>query len=188
MSASSSLATSTPAIRSLWPPRYLVAACITMSAPSASGCVSTGEPTVESTASFAPAACAMAAVAAMSVMVHSGLAGVSTHTSLVWPGRMAACTTAGSAMSISSIFSPQWVAKFISQLRSDQYITLGASTWSPGLSAWNTAVAAAMPLANSKALVPFSSWHITASTWSKAGLSARAYTRPLRYWLSGSRR
>ena len=31
----------------------------------------------------------------------------------------------------------------------DQYMTVGASTWSPGASDWNTAVAAAMPEANS---------------------------------------
>ena len=73
-----------------------------------------------------------AAVAAMSVMVQSGLAGVSIQTSRVLPGRSAAATAAGSVMSISSTCRPQWVAKFISQLRSDQYITFGASTWSPG--------------------------------------------------------
>ncbi len=77
-------------------------------------------------------------------------------------------------MSTSSTFRPQWVAKFSSQLRSDQYITLGASTWSPGASAWNTAVAAAMPEANNMLSAPFSSWVITACAWSKAGLSARA--------------
>ena len=44
------------------------------------------------------------------VYKRQGLAGVSTHTSLVLPGWMAACTTAGSVMSISSIFSPHWVA------------------------------------------------------------------------------
>ena len=110
----------------------------------------------------------------MSVMVHSGFAGVSTHTSFVLPGRMAACTAAGSVMSINSTSRPQWVAKFISQLRSDQYITFGASTWSPGASAWNTAVAAAMPEANSAACAPCSSCAITASAWSNAGLSARA--------------
>ncbi len=77
-------------------------------------------------------------------------------------------------MSMSSTFRPQCVAKFISQLRSDQYITFGASTWSPGASAWNTAVAAAMPLANSAACAPCSSVAISCSAWSKAGLSARA--------------
>ncbi len=66
-------------------------------------------------------------------------------------------------MSISSTHRPQRVAKFISQLRSDQYITFGASTWSPGASAWNTAVAAAMPDANSAACAPCSSSAITRS-------------------------
>ena len=40
--------------------------------------------------------------------------------------------------------NPHCVAKFINQLRSDQYMTLGARMASPGASAWNTAVAAAM--------------------------------------------
>ncbi len=147
---------------------------MTMSAPCSIGRVSSGVATVLSTASKASASCAILATAAMSVIVHSGLAGVSTHTSFVLPGRMAAWTAALSAMSISSTCKPQCVAKFISQLRSDQYITFGASTWSPGASAWKTAVAAAMPLANSAAFSPCSSAAITLSAWSKAGLSARA--------------
>ena len=151
-----------------------MAACITRSAPKASGRVSKGVATVESTASKAPAAWAILAVAWMSVMVHSGLAGVSTQTNLVWPGRMAACTAAGLVMSISSTCRPHGVAKVSNQLRSDQYMTLGAKTWSPGARAWKTAVAAAMPLAKSKAWCPPSSALMTASAWSKAGLSARA--------------
>ena len=116
----------------------------------------------------------MAAMAAMSLTVHSGLAGVSSHTNLVLRGRIAACTAAGLLMSMSSICKPHCVAKFISQLRSDQYMTCGASTWSPGASDWNTAVAAAMPEAKSAACAPCSSRASTASAWSKAGLSARA--------------
>ena len=46
------------------------------------------------------------AVAAMSVTVQSGLAGVSIQTSFVVPGRSAACTAAGSVMSMSSTSSP----------------------------------------------------------------------------------
>ena len=60
-----------------------------------------------------------------------------------------------------------------SQLRSDQYITVGATTWSPGRSARNTAVAAAMPEANSSAAAPPSREASSASAWSKPGLSAR---------------
>ncbi len=79
-----------PAVRSECPFRYFVAECITRSAPRSSGCVSTGVAAVESTANRAPAACAISAVAAMSVIVHSGFAGVSTQTSLVDPARIAA--------------------------------------------------------------------------------------------------
>ena len=136
--------------------------------------MSTGVATVESTASVAPAACAIVAVASMSVTLQSGLAGVSTQTSFVLPGRIAARRAPGSVMSISSTSSPQRVAKVVSQLRSDQYMTCGASTWSPGSRAWNTAVAAAMPDAKSAAAWPRSSAQITASAWSNAGLSARA--------------
>ncbi len=59
--ASSRAPTSAPAIRSEWPLRYLVAECMTMSAPSSIGRVSTGVATVESTASSAPALCAISA-------------------------------------------------------------------------------------------------------------------------------
>ena len=77
-------------------------------------------------------------------------------------------------MSMNSTRKPQCVAKFTSQLRSDQYITFGATTWSPGASAWNTAVAAAMPEANSSDACPPSSAVSTASAWSNVGLLSRA--------------
>ena len=69
-------------------------------------------------------------------------------------------------MSTRSTFSPHSVAKPSSQLRSSQYITFGATMWSPGFSARNTAVAAAMPEANSAAAAPFSRLASTASAWS----------------------
>ena len=50
-----------------------------------------------STASRAPALCAIAAAAAISVMAQEGLAGVSIQTSRVRPGRMAAARAARSA-------------------------------------------------------------------------------------------
>ena len=58
-SAESSRVVSVPAITSEWPFRYFVAECMTMSAPSSSGRVSTGVAAVESTATAAPAACAI---------------------------------------------------------------------------------------------------------------------------------
>ena len=74
--------TMAPATTSEWPLRYFVAECRTRSAPSASGCVSTGVDTVESTARSAPPSWAMRAAAAMSVMVQRGLDGVSIQTRL----------------------------------------------------------------------------------------------------------
>ena len=99
-----------PATTSECPFRYLVAACMTRSAPSASGRVSTGVATVESTASRAPAQCAISATAAMSLISHKGLAGVSSQTSRVRPGRTAAATAARSVVSTSSTATPQRVA------------------------------------------------------------------------------
>jgi hypothetical protein len=49
------------------------------------------------------------------------------------------------------------MAKSTSQVRRAQYMTREATTWSPGSSAWNTAVAAAMPEANSRQSRPPSS-------------------------------
>ena len=83
-----------PAITRPWPSRYLVPECITMSAPSAIGCCSAGEQKQLSTASQAPAACAISASAAMSHTSVSGLVGDSANSSLVF-GRTASrhCAT-----------------------------------------------------------------------------------------------
>ena len=86
-SASSRAAQRAPAITSEWPFRYFVAECMTRSAPSAIGCVRTGVAHVESTATAAPASFATALAAAMSVMSHVGLAGVSIQTSRVGAAR-----------------------------------------------------------------------------------------------------
>src|SRR5690349_1836770 len=93
----------------------------------------------------------------MSETHHSGLAGVSSQIILVLPGLTAARTASTESASTNSTCSPQWVAKFSSQLRSDQYITVGAITWSPGASARKQAVAALMPEENTNAAAPFSS-------------------------------
>ena len=81
----------------------------------------------------------------MSVTAQVGLAGVSSQTSLVAPGRTAAAMASVRSASTNSTSRPHWVAKVASQLRSDQYITLGATTWSPGARARKQAVAALMP-------------------------------------------
>ena len=104
--ASSRAVASAPATTSECPLRYLVAECITMSAPRLSGWLKIGVATVESTASTAPAPRAIAATAVMSVMVHNGLAGVSIQTSLVSPAFMAARTAARSVVSTSVTRAP----------------------------------------------------------------------------------
>jgi len=68
-----------PPVTSLWPARNLVVECITRSAPSASGCCSTGVAKVLSQASSAPRARASSAAPAMSAMRSRGLEGVSIH-------------------------------------------------------------------------------------------------------------
>ncbi len=77
---------------------YLVSECTTKSAPSSRGRVAIGVAKVESTASNAAPSWAMRAAAAMSLSRTMGLAGVSSHTSLV-DGRMAAEILAGSEVS-----------------------------------------------------------------------------------------
>ena len=144
-----------------------------MSAPSASGRVSSGVGTVLSTASRAPQPRAISAMAARSVTHQVGLAGVSTQISLVLPGRTAARTLRASVMSTRSTATPQGCSQPASQLRSAQYITWGAITWSPGFSAWNTAVAAAMPEPNSIAALPPSSEASSASAGRWVGPTGR---------------
>ncbi len=70
-----------------WPFKNLVAECITISTPSEIGLRKTGVATVESTATWrAGRMCAISAIAAMSVTVQTGLAGVSVQISLVSAG------------------------------------------------------------------------------------------------------
>ena len=121
-------ATSAPATTSLWPFKYFVAECMTMSAPSSIGCVKTGVATVLSMARRAPAPWAISAAAAMSVIAHVGFAGLSIQISFVRPG----CTTAASASvalaSTKSTTTPRSAAELFSQFRSPQYMTCGATT------------------------------------------------------------
>src|SRR6267154_1118603 len=93
----------------------------------------------------------------MSVLLHVGLAGVSIQTSLVTPGFVAAAMASVRSASTKSTFRPQWVAKLASQARKAQYITLGATTWSPGLRARKQAMAALMPEEKIRAFGPPSS-------------------------------
>ena len=163
-----------PATTSEWPLRYLVAECSTMSAPSASGRVSTGVGTVESTASSAPAAWAQRAASAMSVMIQIGLDGVSIQTSRVRPGLIAARERARdrprrrTSPPVRGSAHPR-----VSHWRRPQYIAVGATTCAGRSSARNAVVAAAMPEANSRLAAPPSSSVRTSSTCRTVALSER---------------
>jgi len=104
------------------------AECTTRSAPCSNGRVSTGVATVLSTATRTPAAWPSSQTAARSVMSHIGLAGVSTHSSLVRPGRIAAATASRSVVSVNSTSRPQVSANSASHLRTPQYKTRETST------------------------------------------------------------
>ena len=71
----------TPASTSECPFRYLVAECMTMSAPHSSGRQFTGVATVLSTRTRAPAACATSQIAGRSATARFGFESVSTTTS-----------------------------------------------------------------------------------------------------------
>ncbi|MNV68446.1 hypothetical protein D3C71_1612990 [compost metagenome] len=76
---SASLATRTPPTMSEWPFRYLVAECMTTSAPRANGCWLHGVAKVLSTTRISLCALAILDRASMSASFISGLVGVSTH-------------------------------------------------------------------------------------------------------------
>ena len=85
---------------------YLVVEWTTMSAPRVSGCCRNGLAKVLSTTSSAPAACAISATFAMSVIFIIGLDGVSTHTNFALFFSMAAARAASSPMSTGVLPMP----------------------------------------------------------------------------------
>mmetsp|Transcript_2805 Transcript_2805/g.6258 ORF Transcript_2805/g.6258 Transcript_2805/m.6258 type:complete len:319 (+) Transcript_2805:350-1306(+) len=175
VSAKEEDATSAPPTTSECPFRYLVAECMTTCAPSVIGCESAGVAAVLSTASTAPISSAISAMAAISVTPHVGFAGDSTQISLVL-GRTAALTSkAPSLPSMATTETSRFhcAAKSRTHERSAQYITRGMITCSPGPSAWNTAVAAAMPEAKRSAFSPCSSCASAVSAARTVGLSSR---------------
>ena len=76
---SASPVTSAPPMMSEWPFRYLVAECMTMSAPRLSGCWLHGVAKVLSTTSFSPRAFAIFDRPSISASFISGLVGVSAQ-------------------------------------------------------------------------------------------------------------
>ena len=142
---------------------------MTRSAPSRSGRHSTGVATVPSATTRAPAAWAISTVAAMSVMAQVGFEGVSTHTIRVAPGRSVRRRASRSPLGTRSSANRPFAARVCSQRRMVQYISAGATTWSPGSSVSKTVVAAAMPELNNSASWPSSSRASSASQRSYVG-------------------
>ena len=96
-SAGSWVAIEPPTVE-LWPSMYLVVESSVRSAPNSNGRCKTGVRKVLSTASLTPAAWAILAMAAMSVSLSVGFAGVSMNTSFVL-GWIACATDSGSDVS-----------------------------------------------------------------------------------------
>ena len=97
---------SAPPTVSLWPPRYLVVECITMSMPCSSGRCSSGVAKVLSQTVMAPHALPSLATAGRSTSLSVGLVGVSTQIILGLWALMAASSLPRSVMSTNSTLSP----------------------------------------------------------------------------------
>ena len=122
---------SAPAITRPWPSRNLVPEWMTTSAPSASGFCSTGVAKQLSTASSAPASCAIAASATMSHTSVSGLVGVSANSRRVLPGRTAARHSAMSVCDTKLVSTPKRANSLPSSRRVEPNMEREHTTWSP---------------------------------------------------------
>ena len=172
------LSTTTPASVVPWPPRYLVALCTTMSAPSAIGLHSAGLGTVLSITSGTPCACATSATAAMSSTTRLGLPSDSAYTARVF-GRIAAAKAAGSVASTKVVSMPNFFRFTASIVTLPPYSAPAATTWSPAVSRVISAIAsAAMPLALATAARPPSSAATRSSSAATVGFDSREYTLP----------
>ena len=155
----------------------MVVECSTTSAPRVNGVWRYGVANVLSTTSSAPASWATDAIASMSPMLSSGLVGVSTQTSRVSPGRMAARTASRSEAGAGSWRSPQPVATLSNSRNVPPYASSGSTTWSPGRhSARMTVSSAARPLANANPRSPSSSAAMLPSRAVRVGLAERLYS------------
>jgi hypothetical protein len=110
----------------------------------------------------------------MSLTSQVGLAGVSSQMSRVLPRRTAAKSASVSQLSTTSTSSRPPVAHLKIQPFNAQYIALGTTTCAPGSRLMNTAVAAAMPEAKTRARLPPSRRASVASGSRYAGEPSRA--------------
>ena len=142
---SSSGAHKAPAMTRPCPSRYLVPLCMMMSAPIVTGRCSAGLQKQLSTASNAPALCAMSASARMSQTSVSGLVGLSANSSLVL-GCTAAFHAATSVCGTKVVCTPN-LPKSWNSLMVEPKVLCEHTTWSPDLSRpMMIMVMAAMPL------------------------------------------
>ena len=109
----------------------------------------------------------------MSLTLHIGLLGVSSHTSFVRKGAIAAASAARSSVSQKATSRPCAGASFMSQLRKAQYMRRGATICAPGPSDRKSAIAADMPEPSASVAAAPSRAPITASASRTVGLSGR---------------
>ena len=113
----------------------------------------------------------------MSPMFSSGLVGVSTQTSLVSPGRIAAATASGSETGAGLCASPHTCSTLSKRRKVPPYASSGITTWSPGPHSDRTKVSsAASPEANANPRSPSSSAAMFASSAVRVGLAERLYS------------
>ena len=160
---------------------YFVVECTTTSAPSARGCCRYGVANVLSTTSSAPAARHIAAIAAMSLTPSNGLVGVSTHTTLVLPGSIAASTASRSVRSTGVWSMPHGPNTRAMSRYVPPYASSPMTTWSPGRRIARSSVSsAASPEANAYPCAPPSTAARASSSAARVGLAEREYSYPPR--------
>lgn len=81
-----------------------------------------------STTSNAPASCAICATIAMSATLSSGLVGVSSQTTLVLPGRIAARIASGCVTAAGVISTPQVPSTLANSRNVPPYASSGKTT------------------------------------------------------------
>ena len=113
----------------------------------------------------------------MSPMLSIGLVGVSTHTSLVRPGRIAA-RTASTSLTAAGLWSrPQTFSTLSKRRNVPPYASSGITAWSPGRVRARTRVSsAASPLAKAKPRSPISTAASAPSSAVRVGFAERLYS------------
>lgn len=113
----------------------------------------------------------------MSATFSSGLVGVSSQTTLVLPGRIAARIASGCVTAAGVISTPQAPSTLANSRKVPPYASSGNTTWSPGTQSERIRVSsAARPLAKAKPRVPASIAARHSSSAVRVGLADREYS------------